>query len=145
MLFFFYILFQRNIPAIFSDVVVVIVVGIVVGIVVVIFVGIVVGIVVVPNTVAGVFPFFFKLMILSIVIPNIIRRTRILKTITRIVFLLRECSDLEQTRSFLLFTIIYNTHTMFLAEYLIFVLIENRLAQTKIVKGNTDYFSFYFS
>ncbi len=70
-------------------IVVVTVVGIVVGIVVVTAVRIVVitvvGIVVVTvvvvvlNTVSGVFPFFFKLMVVPIVIPNIIRTTRIIK------------------------------------------------------------------
>ncbi len=82
---FFYILFHRNIPAVFSDVVVVIVVGIVVVIVVV----------VVLNTVPGVFPFFFKLMVVPIVIPNIIRITRIPKIVIHIVIPLRKCSHLE--------------------------------------------------
>jgi hypothetical protein len=86
---FFYILFHRNIPVIFSDVAVLIAVVVVIVVVVVIIV------VVVLNTVSGVFPFFFKPMVVPIVTPNIIRTTRILKKIIHIVFLLRKCSHLE--------------------------------------------------
>jgi hypothetical protein len=84
---FFYILFDRNIPLIFADVVVVIVV------------------VVVLNTVSGVFPLSSKRMDIQIIIANIIRTTRIIKIINHIVFLFRKCSHLEETRSF--FTIYY--------------------------------------
>jgi hypothetical protein len=95
MIFFFYILFHRNIPVVFSDVVVGTVVDIVVGTVVDIVVGTVVGTVVVVNTVPGVFSFFFKPMVVPIIIPNIIRTPRIIKNIIHIVFLLPKCSHLE--------------------------------------------------
>ncbi len=83
MIFFFYILFERNIPVILFDAVVVIAVVVVIVVVVVI------------DTVCGLFPFFFKLMVVPIVIPNIIRTTRMIKNIIHIVFLLRKCSHLE--------------------------------------------------
>jgi len=70
---FFYIFFRTNIPISSADVVVVVVL----------------------TTVSSVFPFSFKLMIVPIVIPNIIRTTRIIKNIIHIVFLLRKCSHLE--------------------------------------------------
>ncbi len=84
---FFCILFHRNIPVVFSDVLFsdVVFSDVVVGIAVVIAL----------NTVPGVFPFFFKLMSVPIVIPNIIRTTKIIKNIIHIVFLLRKCSHLE--------------------------------------------------
>jgi hypothetical protein len=66
-----------------------------------------------------------KRMVIQIIIANIIRTTRIIKIINHIVFLFRKCSHLQETRSFLLFSIMYNTHTMFLVEYLTIVLVEN--------------------
>ncbi len=69
----FYILLHRNIP----DFVVVIVV------------------VVVLKTVPGVFPFFFKLLVFQITIPDITRTKRIQIIIYQIACLLRKCSHLE--------------------------------------------------
>ncbi len=64
----FYILFHKNIP----------------DFVVVVF-----------KTVPGVFPFFFKLMVLQIIIPDITRTKRIQIIIYQIACLLRKCSHLE--------------------------------------------------
>ncbi len=75
---FFYILFRTNIPGSSTDFVVVVIV-----------------VVVVLTTVSDVFPFSFKLMVVPIVIPNIIRTTRILKNIIHIVLLPRKYSHLE--------------------------------------------------
>ncbi len=75
--FFFYILFHRNIPISFADVVVAIVV------------------VVVLKTVPGVFGFFFKLLVFPITIPDITRTKRIQIIIYQIACLLRKCSHLE--------------------------------------------------
>ncbi len=67
---FFYILFHRNIPVSSADVVAVAVVVVVVIVVVII-------VVVVVKTVPGVFPFFFKLMVFTIIIPDITRTKKI--------------------------------------------------------------------
>ncbi len=55
----------------------------------------VVVVVVVLKTVPGVFPFFFKLMVLPIIIPDITRIKRIQIVIYQIACLLRKCSYLE--------------------------------------------------
>jgi hypothetical protein len=47
------------------------------------------------KTVSGVFPFFFKLMVFSIIIPDMTRAKRIQIIIYQIACLLRKCSHLE--------------------------------------------------
>jgi hypothetical protein len=59
------------------------------------FADVVVVVVAVVKTVPGVFPFFFKLMVFPIIIPDISRTKIIQIIIYQIACLLRKCSHLE--------------------------------------------------
>ncbi len=91
----FYILFHRNIPVMFVVFFVVVVVVVVIVVIAVIVVVVLIVVFVVLKTVSGVFPFFFKLMVFSIIIPDMTRAKRIQIIIYQIACLLRKCSHLE--------------------------------------------------